>query len=92
MRRMTGLSGALLIFSFVITSFLIITFILYIKFIPAPQLSLPGYLANLQNSYVISSIERGSATIPLNTINGFVARDQIENMYYPQCLKICHIY
>lgn len=86
-RKMIGLSGTLLIFSFVITSFLIVAFILYIKFIPTPKLSLPGYLANLNNSYVISSIEKGSATIPLNTINGFVAKDQIENMYLSVMLK-----
>ncbi len=53
---MTSLSVTLLIFSFAITSFLVMAFILYIKFIPTPKLSLPGYLANLKNSYVISSI------------------------------------
>ncbi|HHV97582.1 MAG TPA: hypothetical protein GXX37_14165 [Clostridiaceae bacterium] len=86
-RRIAGLSGTLLIFSFVITSFLITAFILYIKFIPVPQLSLPGYLANLNNSYVISSLEKGSPTIPLNSIYGFVAKEQIENMYLSAILK-----
>jgi len=86
-RRIAGLSGTLLIFSFVITSFLITAFILYIKFIPVPQLSLPRYLANLNNSYVISSLEKGSPTIPLNSIYGFVAKEQIENMYLSAILK-----
>lgn len=86
-RKITGLSGTLLIFSFVITLLLIIAFILYIKYIPVPQLSLPGYLANLKNSYVISSIEKGSETIPLSTINGFISRDQIEKMYLSAMLR-----
>jgi len=86
-RRMTGLNATLLIYSFVITLFLILAFILYIKLIPAPRLALPGYLADLNNSNILSSIERGAATIPLNTITGIVARDQIENMYFSAMLK-----
>jgi signal transduction histidine kinase len=85
--RMTGLSGTLLVFSFVITSFLIVAFILYIKLIPAPRLGLPVYLANLDNNYVISSLEKGSSTIPLSTIIGFIAKNQIENMYLAAMLK-----
>jgi signal transduction histidine kinase len=86
-RRITALSGTLFIFSFVITSFLIAAFILYIKYLPTPQLSLPGYLANLNESFVISSLEEGSGMIPIRTINGFIAKDQIENMYFSAMLE-----
>jgi signal transduction histidine kinase len=84
---MIGLSGTLLIYSFVITSLLVLAFVLYIRLIPAPRLGLPGFLANLNDQSVLSSIEKGSSTIPLNTINGFVAREQIENMYLSAMLK-----
>lgn len=86
-KRITGLSGTLLIFSFVITSLLILVFFIYFKLVPIPRLSLPGYLATLNNQYLISSIEVGSETIPLRTINGFVAKDQIENMVFSAMLS-----
>lgn len=79
--KMKGLSGTLFIYSLVITSLLILSFVLYIRLIPAPRLSLPGFLANLNDQSIVLSLEKGSSTIPLTTIDGIVAREQIENMY-----------
>jgi len=78
---MTGISGALLLFSLLITAFLIGSFLLYIRIVPAPKSSLPTFLASLNNEVVISSLESGADAIPIKTINGFVTKDQIEKYY-----------
>jgi signal transduction histidine kinase len=78
---MTSLSGTLLLFSLIITAFLIGAFILYIRIVPAPKSGLPTFLASLNNEVVLSSIESGADAIPLKTINGFITKDQIEKYY-----------
>lgn len=80
-KRLTGLTGTLFLFSFTVTAFLIVAFILYIKLMPVPQSGLPRFLASLNNESVIISINEGSKQIPLETINGFIAKRQIENLY-----------
>lgn len=81
-KRLTGLSFTLFLFSFAVTAFLISAFMLYIKFLPVPQSGLPRYLASINNESLIMSINEGSEQIPLATINSFITKGQIENLYF----------
>lgn len=86
-KRLTSLSGTLFLFSFTVTAFLIAAFILYIKLMPVPQSGLPLFLANINNESLIMSINEGAKQVPLEIINGFITKGQIENLYFSAMLN-----
>lgn len=85
--RFKGLNGTLLLFSLAVTALLILAFMLFIKYLPAPQLSLPNYLASVNVEMFSSTLEQGQNVIPLQTVNGFISADQIEKIYLTAILQ-----
>ena len=80
-KRLTELGGTLLVFSLIVTAFLIASFMLYIRFIPTPKLNLPNYLADINFDAYSFALAQGTDTIPIDSINGFIPRENIGNLY-----------
>ena len=80
-KGLTSLGRTLLLFSLIVTAFLVAAFILYIKFIPAPKLNLPSYLAYVNYEAYSESLLQGVQVISTDTIYEIISKGSIENLY-----------
>ena len=85
--KITGLGATLLLFSFTVTALLIAAFILYIKFLPMPNLGLPAYMADMSDDSILTMLAKNTNEVPSVAINGFISRDSMETIYVSAMLQ-----